>query len=58
MANKPIRALVEAVYTLQQIDDDPNEVTWEYAPRVGMARRLQLRRSHPLQMSVLRLPAL
>ena len=36
MANQPIRALVEAVYTLQQIDDDPDEVTWEYTPRVGM----------------------
>ena len=36
MANQPIRALVEAVYTLQQIDDDPNAVTWEYTPTVGI----------------------
>ena len=35
-ANMPIRSLVEAVYELQQIDDDPNEVTWEYRPTVGM----------------------
>ena len=33
MANKPIRALVEAVYKLQQIDDDPNGVTWVYDPQ-------------------------
>ena len=36
MANKPIRALVEAVFALQQMDDDPNEVTYEYTPKVGM----------------------
>lgn len=34
MANKPIRALVDAVYTLQQIEDDPNEVTWDYNPSI------------------------
>ena len=29
MANQPIRQLVIAGYTLQQMDDVPDEVTWE-----------------------------
>ena len=35
MANQPIRALIEAVFILQQIDDDPMEVQYDYSQGIG-----------------------